>query len=132
MHAESQYSDIPFSDKQLFVTAENSKDHFFKVSEVDGLVVGYMAGTVFPLNFSDYLVAYDHAMYVSPKFRNGGGGADLIRSFIKWSKEQGANEIRVGISYEFDSSKHEYIKRLMTALKFKAKGEWFKRKLWQE
>lgn len=127
MHAESQYKKIPFEDEKLFITAERCKENFFKVSEVDGLVVGYMVGVVIPIDFSDYLVAYDNAMYITPKLRSGGGGASLIRSFVKWSKEQGAQEIRIGISYGFDSSRHENMQRLMKGLKFTPKGEWFKR-----
>lgn len=127
---ESQYSDFEYSDKDLYSTIAmnaTNKDNYLKVAEVDGLVVGFLSGGVYKNGFSSVMVGTDFAMYMHPDFRKGGGGASLIRDFTTWCKDNGANETRIGISYGFESTDHKLIKRLMTGLKFKPSGEWFRR-----
>jgi L-amino acid N-acyltransferase YncA len=71
---------------------------FVAVKEVDGLVVGAMLGDVVAPWFTTKRMGIEHAIYISPKYRNGLTAARLITEWIGWCKANGAVQCRAGIS----------------------------------
>lgn len=61
------------------------------VAEVDGVVVGGLAGTLTTLWFNQGAkVAAELGWWVSPAHRGGSAGIKLLRRFEQWAQEQGA------------------------------------------
>lgn len=131
MHNESQYKDMPFSDEDLYTSIYTALDQgqYFKVVEVDGLVSGFLIGSVYKSGFSPVMIGSDYAMYIHPSFRKGAHGLQLIRDFKRWAKENGAHEVRIGISYGFGSTEHQAVNKIMKSLDLDPSGEWFRGKL---
>jgi GNAT superfamily N-acetyltransferase len=58
---------------------------YCKVLEVDGEIVGVLAGGISDLWWADALIAADQVFFVLPEHR-GKGGLKLLKDFIKWAK----------------------------------------------
>lgn len=67
------------------------------VAEVDGEVVGAMAGGIVDQWFSHELIAYDYSIFVLPSRRNGLLALKLIRAFVEWARIMGAAQVQMGI-----------------------------------
>ena len=70
------------------------------VAEVDGNIVGYLAGGMIE-PYSYRTVKKESELentLVKEEFRGEGIGEELFKEFIKWSKEQGAEKIKVSAS----------------------------------
>ena len=68
---------------------------FFAVAEVDGVTAGFLAGALANFLLESRTLAQDILLYVAPEHRGAGVAAALIESFVAWSREQGASEIRL-------------------------------------
>ena len=62
----------------------------------DGQVVGGFAGGITTDWQSDHKLAFDYVMYVMPEHRNDGVAKELVKTFILWAKEMGADRINCG------------------------------------
>lgn len=67
------------------------------VAEVDGVLVGGMAGGIVDQWFNNDLIAYDYSIFVEPGRRNGVIAMRLIRAFEEWARINGAKQIHMGI-----------------------------------
>ena len=62
----------------------------------DGQIVGGFAGGITTDWQSDHKLAFDYVMYVMPKHRDDGVAKELVKTFILWAKEMGADRINCG------------------------------------
>lgn len=70
--------------------------HTVTLAEVDGKAVGYLSGAVRePSTWRTARMAEIFALYVLPEYRSQGVGERLVRSFLPWAREQGADRIVV-------------------------------------
>lgn len=72
------------------------------VAEIDGVVVGGMAGGIVDQWYNDELVAYDYSLFVEPGRRNGIIAVRLIRAFEEWARIKGAKQIHMGIGTDMN------------------------------
>lgn len=85
--------------KQYFL--DLIKYQFVEVAEIDGKIIGYLAGSIYnDLSYSYYegLTAEANNMFVLADFRALGIGAKLMNSFMEWCKQNGAKRIMVTAS----------------------------------
>lgn len=68
------------------------------VSEVNGRVVGGIAGICTEHWFSPEKVAVDLALFIDPEYRNGMSAARLVDGFIQWAKLAGAKRVTLGVT----------------------------------
>jgi len=78
------------------------KEGICLVAEVDGQIVGYLAGAMIkPYSYRKIKKQAElENTLVKEDFRGQGIGEDLFREFINWSKKQGAERIKVTASAE--------------------------------
>lgn len=82
--------------EQYFADGIAGKDAVCLVTEVGGQIVGYLQGGL--KNSEDYRdvkMTELENMYVEDEFRKQGVGKLLVKAFIEWSKEQGAQRTLV-------------------------------------
>ncbi len=110
-HAESRYSNIPYSHKKrddLFIKAIKSPKYFaLMIAEINDEPVGFLFCTI-----GEYIVGYDdlittvYSFYVRKKYRGtilGGKAAiRLLKGAIKWSKNRNAREIMIHVTSGID------------------------------
>lgn len=99
LHEISSYSSMAFSPEkaEAFLHELINGLGVVFVAEVNGEVVGGMAGGIIDQWFSDDLIAYDYSLFVEPSKRNGVIAVRLIRAFQEWAKIKGAKQIYMGI-----------------------------------
>ena len=105
MHAESSYSQLAFSEdrlRQIFEVYTKDARRALILGRVNGEACGLYAGYITPYYFSNELVANDIAWFVVKERRGTSLGLRLLTAFEKWSKDQGASEIRVGYSTDIN------------------------------
>ena len=67
------------------------------VAEVEGEIVGMIAGIVFPFYFNkSHLNAQELFWWVSPPNRKSRVGIDLLKAFEEWAVKKGAKTIQMG------------------------------------
>lgn len=67
------------------------------VVEVDGVVIGGMAGGIVDQWFSDELIAYDYGVFIEPGRRGGIWAHRLVTAFQAWARLKGASMLQMGI-----------------------------------
>lgn len=104
LHATSSYSKLAFvpAKAAAFMQALMERDGVVFVAEIDGVVVGGMAGGVVDQWFSDELIAYDFSIFVEPKRRNGLIAIKLMRAFEEWARIKGAKQVHMGIGTDIN------------------------------
>lgn len=104
LHATSSYSRLAFVPEKAaaFLTALIEKDGVVFVAEIDGVVVGGMAGGVVDQWFSNDLIAYDFSIFVEPKRRNGLIAMKLMLAFEEWARIKGAKQVHMGIGTDIN------------------------------
>jgi GNAT superfamily N-acetyltransferase len=100
MHAESRYRGTRYSEAKVRTLLADLIGGMgcVLVYERGGEIVGYFAGSVMELYFSEDKFAFDYFLWVHPEHRGGFGGARLVSTFIAWAKSRGATFIDIGIS----------------------------------
>ena len=82
-HARSPWASVPFEADTAEATIRGfMADHGKTLMVTPG---GYLMGLVQPLGFTRKLAAMEYALYA-----NDGTGLQLVRQFIRWSKNMGA------------------------------------------
>lgn len=67
------------------------------VAEIDGGIVGMIAGLMFPLYFnSSHSNAQEMFWWVTPEHRKSSVGIKLLKAFERWAKLKGAKTIQMG------------------------------------
>lgn len=105
LHASSSYNRMAFVPAKAgaFLQALMAGDGgVVFVAEVDGVVVGGMAGGIVDQWFSDDLIAYDFSIFVEPRRRNGVIAIRLMTAFEEWARLQGAKQIHMGIGTDLN------------------------------
>lgn len=99
MHQESDWSVLPFSEKQAGNIAHKvlGGDYACFVAE-DQEITGMIVGFVAPHYFTEALIAADLLCYVLPENRGGTYGYRLIKKFEQWAYERGASIVTLGIT----------------------------------
>lgn len=101
LHDTSSYAALPFNAEKVetFLLGLTTLDNgVVYVAEVDGRIVGGMAGGIVDQWFADYKTAFDYSVFIDPKYRNGLTSLKLLHAFFEWAKTKGADEIRLGIT----------------------------------
>ena len=91
-------ADYPFSEagKEYFKSRIESSDSLTLVAEVDGDIVGYLAGSIIaPEDYRTLTkIAEAENMFVKESFRGQRIGTKLSGQFEEWCREKGAQRIR--------------------------------------
>ena len=114
MHQESRFAKFDFSDQKIDKLLENP-NIYKSLSIVDGAVVGFFAGVVTQMWFSEAKNGVDLALYVFPQARGGMSGVRLIKDFERYCKSQGAVTMSIGSSAEINTNA---AKRIYSCLGF--------------
>lgn len=99
LHDTSNYRSMAFSPSKsadFLHSLINGLGVVF-VAEVDGEVIGGMAGGVTDQWFSDDLIAYDYSIFIEPGRRSGITARRLILAFEAWAIIKGAKQLHMGI-----------------------------------
>ena len=94
-----RYSALSFSiDKatQLIQTLTSQGGLFVAIKHEQ--VVGFIAGVVIEHFLSHDTFACDIGVFVLPECRGGSYFLRLVKTFEKWAKDKGAQEIQLGVS----------------------------------
>lgn len=91
-----------------------------------GEVVGFFGGGITEQWFSHDKVAFDYSFFVHPEHRHGVTAVKLIQAFTMWAKDQGATQIRMGITTAVNV---EGTTRLYKALGFHDAGVLFSKEI---
>lgn len=107
MYSESpRYSDLPFSEtKARALIANLLPTGGIFVAEINGMVVGMLAGYCVEHFFGPGKYAGDLVVYVLPDFRGSSCAVRLVRALEQWAEEQGAKEILLGVSTEVETER---------------------------
>lgn len=100
LHDISSYSTMPFSpEKSAAFLHEliNGQNGVVFAAEIDGVVVGGMAGGIVDQWFCDELIAYDYSIFIEPARRSGITAIRLIKAFEGWARIKGARHVQLGI-----------------------------------
>jgi L-amino acid N-acyltransferase YncA len=101
MHQESRYRVLPYAPNKVFGLLANmiEKDTgLLIVAERNGEIIGGFMGLVVEHWFSNSLIATDFALFIHPDHRGGMTAARLLKRFVAWSREKGAELITAGIT----------------------------------
>lgn len=101
MHAESRFRVLTFDRDKLAALLQRiivGELGAVFVSEKEGEVIGGFAGLLTEHWASPSLVAYDLGLFIEPAHRGGTSAARLVRAFVRWARENGAQLITLGIS----------------------------------
>lgn len=90
----------PYEKEEYFRNRISEKDGVCFVAEVDGKVVGYLIGAMIePYTYRKIKKQSElENTLVKEEFRGRGIGEKLFEEFVKWSKEHGAERIKVSAS----------------------------------
>lgn len=106
LHAESpRWSRIPFNPARAAETLMRlilSTDGVVFVSEVDGLLVGGIAGVVQPHWACEASIAHEMSFVIDPEYRGGMAACRLICSLVAWARMKGAAWLHAGTSTGLD------------------------------
>lgn len=100
MHEESSFAPMNFDSDRVKETIGDlmEKNQFVVVAEdINGEIVGGLAGFVEQSWFGNDDVANDLALFIHPDHRGGFLAARLVKVFVKWAKLAGAKQIRPGV-----------------------------------
>lgn len=100
LHDISSYSSMPFNpEKSAAFLHEliNGQNGVVFAVEIDGVIVGGMAGGIVDQWFNDDLIAYDYSIFIEPSRRSGFTAIRLINAFEEWARIKGAKIVQLGI-----------------------------------
>lgn len=99
LHEISSYSSMAFSPEKsaAFLHELINGAGVVFVAEVNGEVVGGMAGGIIDQWFSDELIAYDYSIFIEPSRRSGITATRLVLAFEEWARIRGARHVQLGI-----------------------------------
>ncbi|MDQ7965510.1 GNAT family N-acetyltransferase [Pseudomonas plecoglossicida] len=121
MHSTTSYSHLDYLPEKVgrFLGQLIDGLGVMFVAEVDGVLVGGLAGAVTEQWFNDDLVAYEYCVFVEPSKRQGLLAMKMVLAFQEWSKIKGAKEIHMGVTTDVNV---DGTTRLYSRLGFKYAG----------
>ena len=81
---------------ELLTSLVQGENSALLLYEVEGKVVGFLAGLIHPMLFSHAVVASEVAWFVEKEARGSYAGKKLLEAFEAWAKEQGADWVTMG------------------------------------
>lgn len=128
LHKTSSFADLPFDQDKVSALMRNLIDGqgVIFVSEVDGVVIGGIAGGVVEMWFCDKRIGFDYSFFIHPDYRGGMSAPRLIIAFTEWAKLNGAIEVHMGITTGIHV---EATSRLYEKMGFKLAGPLYKKEL---
>lgn len=124
LHQESRYAAISFSEEKVAALMKHliQVDGVVFVAEVDGEIVGGIAGGVTEFWFSTEKQAFDYSFFLAPDARHGMQAVRLMVAFESWAKLRGARQVDMGITTDIHVDKSA---RLYTGMGYKDCGKLF-------
>lgn len=99
MHMETEFRKFNFNPEKALRELHNwIQNHFFVVVVDDGRVVGMMAGSKRDQWYSDDVLAAEDLLYVAQENRGTRAAYLLMREFMRWADQIGAQHIRAGVA----------------------------------
>lgn len=99
MHAECWARWMPYApDRVAAVLHELVNNGFLWVHEHGAEIDGAMAGFVAECWYAGVKIAGEFGLYVKPDIAGGIIAMRLVKQFVQWATEQGAQEITLGIT----------------------------------
>jgi GNAT superfamily N-acetyltransferase len=100
LHKTSSFSHLPFDEAKVEALMRNIMDGagVVFVSEVDGIIIGGIAGGVTEFWFCGERIGFDYSFFIHPDFRGGMSAPRLIIAFKEWARLNGAIEIHMGVT----------------------------------
>lgn len=128
LHATSAYSALPFDEQKVGALMHSLIDGagVVFVSEVDGVVIGGLAGGVTEFWFCSEKIAFDFSFFIHPDYRGGMSAPRLISTFSDWAKRIGARELHMGITTGINT---EAVARLYEKMGMTLVGPLFKKEV---
>ena len=105
--------------RRVFERALRKEDHCLLQAELDGRLIGGLAGVVSPHFHSPAVGASLLVWFVVREHRGSSAAVKLLRAFGRWAKEQGAVRMYLGISSGVDMARTD---RLLKRLGFRFRG----------
>ncbi|MEM5429399.1 GNAT family N-acetyltransferase [Cupriavidus oxalaticus] len=107
LHAESpRWSRIPFNRSRAAETMTSlilNPSGVVFLYEVDGIVVGGIAGLLQPHWACDASIAHEMSFVIDPEYRGGMAACRLICSLVAWGRIKGAAWLHAGTSTGLDA-----------------------------
>lgn len=111
LHIESSYRCHAFNKDKVAKLMESlivgGEYGVVFVAEIDGEIIGGIAGGIDEWWFGDTLHAFDFSFFIAPEYRGGSAAFRLLLAFQEWAKIRGAVEIDIGISTGIHEDKTE-------------------------
>ena len=108
MHAEGAFHFLPFDDAMAAQTArryiEDDRSCAYLVME-EGRPIAMHLASLTTYFFSPATLAAGLVTYVVPEKRGGRAAILMMRAFIAWSKQHGAQEAYIGVSVGISSER---------------------------
>ena len=100
MLEESNFSGLSFDREkaELYFQGLIKGNQFLIVSELDGEIVGGMAGYLHTPFYSNDSVAYEDGIFVASNHRHGVLAYKMLSLFTTWAKCAGTSQIRPNVS----------------------------------
>lgn len=121
-HRESNFKDVPFSDKKvlsLFEWVIQSPNHIFLIFEEGGEIIGGFIAYLDYFYFSDAVVASDLALFVLQEKRGKVPMKKVLGIYRKWAAGRGALRINIAPSTGINTDR---VSRLFELLGFEQTG----------
>lgn len=102
MHATTSYASKPYCHEKTaaFMAHLITGAGVIFAAEVNGEVVGAMAGGITDNWFNDEVIAYEFFVFIDPVRRSGILALKLILAFIEWARIKGATQVQMGVTTE--------------------------------
>lgn len=101
MHKSSNFKHLEWDARHFgerVVSLITSPDHDIFLAVVDGDVAGGILCGIGPGLSTRNLVAYELGLYVTPDYRRTSAASQLLRAYVRWSRDRGAKRITAGNS----------------------------------
>lgn len=116
MHEESQYRDLCFYPKRVIDVCRYILDddqQLGLIAETNNRIVGMLAGYLRPYEYGDAILAHDRLVYVRPGYRGSSAFIRLVRRYVSWAREMGAEQVFLSQSTAVASHRvHGFYRRL--------------------
>lgn len=128
LHDTSSYSALGYDPEKVERQVQaliNGAGGVF-VADRDSKVIGFIGGALTEHWFSGDKVAFDYSFFVHPHYRHGVIAVRLIRAFETWAVNNGARQIRMGVTTAINI---EGTSRLFKAMGFDEAGALFSKEV---
>lgn len=108
MHAESAYREFEFDTAKVrFMLRQiiSNGDLLGLAAEREGELIGAFLGGMHPMTWCNGSAAGDLILYVDRPWRGSSAASRLVKEYVKWAKDRGADMITIANSTEIDAER---------------------------